>query len=214
MAHPDYASMSQAVVDGDPELAQTLAQQAVESQQDILRVIDEGFARGIARVGELWDEGEYFLPELIQGAEAMKAAMAVLRPALAGSGSLGTGPGGQVVIGTVQGDVHDIGKSLVATLLAANGFTVHDLGTGVAVQDFIDRAQAVGADIIGSSALLTTTMGAQRQLAEAVRAAAWTKVPHLLVGGAPTSPEWAHEIGATHSENALAAVAEAQRLLR
>ena len=142
--------------------------------------------------------------------------MAVLRPALAGGRYAGAGQGslGQVVIGTVQGDVHDIGKSLVATLLSANGFTVHDLGTEVAVQDFVDRARAVGADIIGASALLTTTMGAQRQLAEAIRAASWNQVPHLLVGGAPTSPQWAQEIGARHSENALAAVAEAQRLVR
>ena len=157
----------------------------------------------------MWEEGEYFLPELVQGAEAMKAAMAVMQPALsAGRGSLA--PKGVVVIGTVRGDLHDIGKSLVGTLLAANGFEVHDLGCDVPVERFVERARDTGAGIVAASTLLTTTMAVQRELAAAL-AGSGRKV---MVGGAPTTPAWAEEIGAYHAENGLQAVRVATELLR
>ena len=150
--------------------------------------VEQGFAAGIRRVGELWEEGEYFLPELVQGAEAMKAAMARAaagarrgarrRPALAR---------GRVVLGTVQGDLHDIGKGLVGVLLAAHGFEVHDLGHDVPVERFLAKAREVDADIVAASALLTTTMPEQRRLAEAIAAADLPRAPRVLVGGAPTS---------------------------
>lgn len=211
MAELDYGAMRQAVIDGDVDRARGLAEEAVGAAgADLLEVVEKGFAAGVRRVGELWEEGEYFLPELVQGAEAMKAAMAVLGPSFAGGAGLETK--GRVVIGTVEGDLHDIGKSLVATLLSANGFEVHDLGTDVSVSTFVDRARDVDAAIIGASALLTTTMAVQRRLVEA--AAALPSRPHVMVGGAPTSPAWAEEIGAHHAENALQAVAVAERLLR
>lgn len=209
MGPPDFAPLAQAVIDGDSEEAGRLAHEWIVSGRDPLQAVEHGFAEGIRRVGELWEEGEYFLPELVQGAEAMKAALQVLRPAL---GAKRTAPLGKgcVVIGTVQGDLHDIGKSLVATMLSAHGFEVHDLGSDVSVARFVEEARLRGADIVAASALLTTTMVAQRDLAEAIRAAGLSKPARILVGGAPTTPRWAAEIGALHAENALRAVAAAE----
>jgi corrinoid protein of di/trimethylamine methyltransferase len=207
---PSFEAMRQAVVDGDVDGAQALAEQALAAGLEPLAVIERGFSEGIREVGELWEEGEYFLPELIQGAEAMKAAMAVLRPAL----EAGRGPDasvGAVVIGTVQGDLHDIGKSLVATLLAAHGFEVHDLGADVPVEAFVAKARQTGARIVAASALLTTTMPVQQRLVQALAAAGLGA--RVMVGGAPTSPAWAAEIGAEHAENAQRAVELARRLV-
>lgn len=205
-----YEAYKQAVVTGDVEHARELAEAAVASGADLLRVVELGFAAGIERVGELWEEGEYFLPELVQGAEAMKAAMAVLQPELqAGQG--GRSNKGRVVIGTVAGDLHDIGKALVATLLSAHGFEVHDLGSDVSVATFVTAARDVGAHIVAASALLTTTMLVQRELVGAVAAAGLPA--RVLVGGAPTTAAWAREIGAAHADNALSAVTVAQSLV-
>jgi trimethylamine corrinoid protein len=141
----------------------------------------------------------------------MKAAMSVIQPALATAG--GAEPRARVVIGTVEGDLHDIGKSLVGTLLAANGFEVHDLGSNVRISSYVEKAREVGARIVAASALLTTTMVVQKDLVAAVRAADLPFRPRVLVGGAPTSPAWAREIGAAHAENAMSAVAAAERLI-
>lgn len=207
---PDPAAMSEAVVQGDAALAERLARAAVDSGADLVGAVEQGFASGLRRVGELWEAGDYFLPELVQGAEAMKAAMAVLLPALR-EGSTGAGRG-RVVIGTVAGDLHDIGKGLVAVLLSAHGFEVHDLGTDVPVEAFVARARELDARIVAASALLTTTMQAQRELVRAVAAAGFARPPLVLVGGAPTSASWAREIGAAWAENALGAARVALEL--
>lgn len=210
MIGTDHERMRRCVIDGDVEGARALATEVVRRDGDLAAAVELGFAAGIRRVGELWEEGEYFLPELVQGAEAMKAALAVLRPALS-SGQAGAAPRARVVLGTVRGDLHDIGKSLVGTLLTANGFEVHDLGSDVPVEAFVERARTTGARIVAASALLTTTMAAQREL---VRAVARAGLPAaVLVGGAPTSEAWAAEIGAHHAENAWRAVAAAEALL-
>jgi trimethylamine corrinoid protein len=209
----DHQAMFQAVVDGDAARARTLAAELVASHGDLLAAVEQGFAAGIRRVGELWEEGEYFLPELVQGAEAMKAAMDLLRPALAASRGDAPARAG-VVIGTVRGDLHDIGKGLVATLLAAHGFEVHDLGSDVPIEAFVARARDTGSRIVAASALLTTTMTAQRDLVRAVEAAGLPSRPRVLVGGAPTSGAWAAEIGASHAENALGAVKVAEAMVR
>lgn len=151
----DHESMKQAVVEGDVARARELAGAVVAAGGDALAAIERGFAPGIQHVGALWEEGEYFLPELVQGAEAMKAAMAALEPALRGRGAAVAR--GRVVIGTVQGDLHDIGKALVGTLLSAHGFEVHDLGSDVPVARFVAAARELGAGIVAASALLTTT---------------------------------------------------------
>lgn len=209
MPHGEFAALSQAVIDGNGEEARRLAEAWVESGGDPLQAVEEGFARGIRRVGELWEEGEYFLPELIQGAEAMKAALETLRPHLRAARAEQASRG-SVVIGTVQGDLHDIGKSLVGTMLTAYGFTVHDLGSDVPIAAFLEEARRRRAGIIAASALLTTTMVAQRDLVRAVDAAGFDWSPSVLIGGAATTPEWAAEIGALHAENALRAVAVAE----
>jgi trimethylamine corrinoid protein len=203
--------MKQAVVLGDAVRARQLAEGVVDGDGDLVAAIEQGFAAGIRRVGDLWEEGEYFLPELVQGAEAMKAAMAVLQPALRKRHG-GQASKGRVVIGTVQGDLHDIGKTLVGTLLSAGGFEVEDLGSDVPVDRFLARAKEIGADIIAASALLTTTMPAQKAIAEAIPSLGLARRPRLLIGGAPTTAAWATEIGAAWAENALRAVAVAEAL--
>lgn len=213
MTHSDYMAMYRVVVDGDVEGARLLARSLVESTTDLLPAVEQGFAAGIRRVGELWEEGEYFLPELVQGAEAMKAAMDVIEPALRRAGQ-GRRSKGRIVIGTVEGDLHDIGKGLVVVLLAANGFEVHDLGSSVSVDTFLAKAEEVDAGIIAASALLTTTMEVQARLAAAVAERCGGRRRRVLLGGAPTSPEWARKLGAHHAENALQAVAVAESLLR
>lgn len=207
---PDPVAMSEAVVQGDAVAAERLARAATDSGADLVGAVELGFAAGLRRVGELWEAGEYFLPELVQGAEAMKAAMAVLLPVLR-QGAAGTGRG-RVVIGTVAGDLHDIGKGLVAVLLSAHGFEVHDLGTDVPVEAFVSRARELDARLVAASALLTTTMQAQRELVRAVAAAGFERPPLVLVGGAPTSAAWGREIGAAWAENALGAARVALEL--
>ncbi len=211
MSKPTPEAMHQAVVDGDIEKARELAQAAVDSGADLLDAVESGFAAGIRKVGELWDEGEYFLPELIQGAEAMKAAMGVINPALAATKGA-VEPKGRVVIGTVKGDLHDIGKTLVGTLLEANGFEVHDLGADVSVEDFMAKADEVNANIVAASALLTTTMSVQKALVEAVKAGPGDKII-VMIGGSPTTAGWAEDIGAAFAENAQRAVAVAGELV-
>jgi len=205
-----YAEMEDAVVSGDAARARSLAERVVEGDDDLAAAID-AFAAGIQKVGELWEEGEYFLPELVQGAEAMKAAMAVLQPALRRSGTESTR--GRIVIGTVQGDLHDIGKTLVGTLLSAGGFEVVDLGSDVPAAAFVEKAREVRADVVAASALLTTTMPVQREIAAALASSGLVPPPRLLVGGAPTTAVWAAGIGAAWAENAFQAVAVATALV-
>jgi len=203
-------AMRQSVLDGDDVAAARLAGEALEAGMKPLVAIEEGFVPGIRRTGELWEEGEYFLPELVTAAQAMKGAMAVLQPSL--DGMSGGKSLGRVVIGTVHGDIHDIGKTLVGTLLAANGFEVADEGADVSVETFVARAREMDADLVCASALLTTTMTVQRDLVAALRAAGLRA--RVMVGGAPVGPVWAEEIGAHgFADNAVAAVAVARSLV-
>ncbi len=208
-----YARMSAAIVAGDRDEARRLAEDALRSGFDLIEVVEQGYLPGIQKVGELWEQGEYFLPELISSAEAMKAAMAVLEPALNRQGS-GAVMGGKVVIGTVEGDIHDIGKNLVASMLQAGGFEVFDLGADVKMERFIDKAEEVGAALICLSALLTTTMMNQRRLIGLLRDKGLRDKYKVLVGGAPATRKWAEEIGADgYAENAVAAVKLAKALV-
>ena len=207
-----YARMAEAVVAGDAEAAAGLARQALDERLDLPAVIEQGYIPGLRRVGDLWEAGEYFLPELISSAAAMKAALAVFRPALEASGAAGLSRG-RIVIGTIEGDIHDIGKNLVASMLSANGFDVVDLGSDVKADRFIDAAVETRADLICLSALLTTTMLGQRRVVERLRERGLRDRFKVLVGGAPVSRAWAAEIGADgYGENALAAVTQAAAL--
>jgi corrinoid protein of di/trimethylamine methyltransferase len=204
---------SEAVSSYNTTLAGELAQEALVRDLDLPRVIEEGFGAGLAKAGKLWEEGEYFLPELMMASEAMKTAMTQLAPALE-KRRLKAKHLGKVVIGTVEGDIHDIGKSLVAAILATGGFEVVDLGTDVPVADFVDTALREEADLLCMSALLTTTMPAQRRTIEALRKVKSNTFPRTLVGGAPTNEAWAAEIGADgYAPDAMSALALAKRLV-
>jgi len=200
----------QAIIDGDAERSEELARLTLEKELDVLEVIEKGFVEGIREVGRLWEEGELFLPELVIGADAMKKAMNVLQPSLEGVEG-GKESLGHVVIGTIEGDIHDIGKTLVATMLSANGFEVTDLGADVPVERFVETAAEKGADWIAISALLTTTMPGQRKVIEQLEARSLRGGVKVMVGGAPCSAEWASEIGADgYAGDAVAAVALAK----
>lgn len=208
-----FERMAQSVIDGDEEAARALAQDSLDMGIDPLLAINVGYTAGMDVVGERFSAGECFLPDLILGGEAMKAGLAVLEPALAASGQkrevLGT-----VVLGTVKGDIHEIGKSLVGAMLSAHGFEVHDLGTDVDSNEFIAKAQQHQADIVGLSALLTTTMLRQREVVELLVEAGLRDRVKVMVGGSPVSQEWADDIGADgFAEDAATAVAVAKRLV-
>lgn len=206
-------AMAQSILDGDEEEAEALARQAVEQGIDPLEAIDQGFLIGVNEVGDQYSCGDMFLPDLVLAGEAMKAAVAVLEPIMEQQGTsremLGT-----VVLGTVQGDIHDIGKTLVGTMLAAAGFKVHDLGVDVPAETFIAKTRDEKANIVGLSALLTTTMVNQKAVIDALEEAGLRDQVKVMVGGAPVTGGWADEIGADgHSEDAIGAVAVAKRLL-
>lgn len=205
--------MAKAVVEGQKEEVENLVKEAVKRRMDLLEVIEKGFVPGIQKVGELWEKGEYFLPELITSAACMKAAMAVLQPELK-KARIDAPSKGKVIIGTVEGDIHDIGKNLVASMLQAHGFDVYDLGADVKLEKFIEKAQETKADFVCLSALLTTTMLGQRKFIEMLRANDLAGKFKVLVGGAPVNQKWAADIGADgYAENALAAVKLASRLM-
>jgi corrinoid protein of di/trimethylamine methyltransferase len=211
MTEEIFQKMAQAVVDGEPEDAQALAQQALEMGLDPLVCIDQGLTKGIQRVGELFSSGEFFLPELIIGADTMKAALEVLEPAMLADQKREVVA--KVVLGTVKGDLHEIGKTLVGTMLTANGFQVIDIGVDKPVEDFIAAIKESGATIVGASALLTTTMLEQRKLIESLQQAGLRQQVKVMVGGAPVTASFANEIGADgFAEDAISAVNLAFRL--
>jgi corrinoid protein of di/trimethylamine methyltransferase len=213
MSQELYSLMAQSIIDGEDEEAAALALRAIAEGIDPLAALNQGFIAGVDRVGQAFSTGDVFLPELVMAGEAMKAAVAVLEPELARRGTSRRSEG-KVVIGTVSGDIHDIGKTLVATLLSANGFEVYDLGVNVPLEKFVNTAQAVEADIIGVSALLTTTMVRQRDLARMMDNLGLRPRIKLMIGGAPVTRSWADEIGADgFSEDAVGAVSIARRLV-
>ncbi len=208
-----YAGLRQAVIDGDPAAAAALAQQALDEGVPPLAAIDEGLVPGLSYVGEQFGLGELFLPDMMLAARAMQKAMAILEPELQAQ-SAERKVVGRVVIGTVKGDIHEIGKNLVGMMLSTSGFEVHDLGVDVPPERFVEAAQEHNADIVGVSALLTTTMAGQRTVVEAMAAAGLGDRVKIIVGGAPASASWASEIGADgYSEDAIGAVALARRLV-
>jgi corrinoid protein of di/trimethylamine methyltransferase len=211
MSEESYARLAQAVIDGEPEDAEEQARLALEQGLDPLACINEGLSAGIDRVGELFATGEYFLPDLIMGGDAMKAALAILEPALTGNQERELL--GRVVLGTVEGDLHEIGKTLVGTMLTANGFQVTDIGVDKSAVEFIDAIKESRATLVGASALLTTTMLQQQKLIEAIEEAGLRDQVKVMVGGAPITDSWAEKIGADgFAEDAISAVALARRL--
>ena len=212
MSQEIFDKLAEAVIDGEPEDAEDLARQALDQGLDPLDCINKGLSPGIDRVGELFATGEYYLPDLIIGGDAMKAALNVLEPAL--SGDQEREVLGQVVLGTVEGDLHEIGKTLVGTMLTANGFLVTDIGVDKTAAEFVTAIKESGATLVGASALLTTTMLHQKEVIEALKEAGLRDQVKVMVGGAPITESWAEEIGADgYADDAISAVAVAKRLI-
>lgn len=208
-----FAAMRQSVIEGEAEQAEALAHQALQSGIEPLAAINQGFVPGMTTVGEQFGCGQAFVPDLMMAAEAMKKGMAVLEPALRASG-VERQVLGRAVLGTVKGDIHEIGKSLVALMLSTGGFEVHDLGVDVPFEKFAAKAREVNADLVGVSALLTTTMPGQAKVIQALEAAGLRPKVKVMVGGAPVSRGWAEQIGADgYSEDALGALAVAKSLM-
>ena len=211
MSEEIFKKLAQAVRDGEEDDAVALAKQSLDDGIDPLLSITEGLTKGIREVGELFSEGEYYLPELILGANTMKAALEILEPAL---------EGGQerevvatVVMGTVEGDLHGIGKTLVGTMLSANGFKVVDVGVDKSASVFIDAIKENDAIILGASALLTTTMLQQEKIIEAIKSEGLEGKVKVMIGGAPVTQSYADQIGADgFAEDAISAVDLAFRL--
>jgi corrinoid protein of di/trimethylamine methyltransferase len=206
--------MAEAVIDGEKERAVALAQEALRLEIPPLEAINKGYIVGIQKVGELFEKGDFFLPELVMGAAAMQAALAVLEPELKRRHQKRERLG-SAVAGTVEGDIHEIGKRLVCTMLVANGFDVLDLGPDVATETYIEKVRELKPDLLLLSALMTTTMPEQKLVIEALRGAGLRDRVKVMVGGAAVSPSWAEEIGADgYAENAIEAVEVAKRLVK
>ena len=213
MSEEIYEQMAQAVIDGEMGLAAELAQKGLDQGLAASDILDKGFVKGIEEVGDRFGKGEFFLPELVQGAECMKAAVGVLGPALEaskeGRPSLGT-----AVAGTVAGDLHEIGKTIVCSMLAASGFDVKDVGYDISPEAFVKEVSESKPQLLLLSALLTTTMLAQRSTIEALEEAGLRGDVKVMVGGAPVTQAWADEIGADgYAEDAIEAVAVAKKLV-
>jgi len=212
MHEEQFNAMRQSIVDGAPESARETATKALALGIAPLEAINRGFVPGLNSIGEQFNRGEVFLPDLVMAGEAMKAAVAVLEPEMQKQGTQREVLG-KVVLGTVKGDIHEIGKSLVSTLLTASGFQVFDLGVNVPIELFVEKARELQADLVGVSALLTTTMQGQKSVVEALDRHGLRPRVKIIVGGAPVTQDWARKIGADgYGHDAMAAVALAKSL--
>ncbi|MFN2119620.1 MAG: corrinoid protein [Anaerolineales bacterium] len=208
-----FQKMAQSIIDGDADVAVQLAKESIAADIDPLKAISDGFVQGVNTVGDAFGRGDAFLPELVMAGEAMKAAVSTLDPELKKRGSQRQILG-KVVIATVEGDIHEIGKTLVATMLGASGFEVHDLGVDTPGDKLIGKALEVNADILAMSALLTTTMVKQREVIEELEKEDLRRRLKVMVGGAPVTRDWVQTIGADgYSEDAIGAVSLAKKLL-
>src|SRR5271165_871532 len=213
MPNDAFSCMRQSIIDGAPDTACDLAKRALVTGIGPLAAINEGYVPGMHAVGEEFAKGQMFLPDMMASAEAMRAAMAVLDTELRKQG-INRPMAGVVVLGTTRGDIHEIGKQLVGTLLSANGFQVHDLGPDVPGETFAAKALELKADIVGVSALLTTTMRNQKTVIESLEKAGLRPQVKVMVGGAPVTRRWAEEIGADgYAKDAMSAVVLARSLM-
>ena len=207
-------AMAQSIIDGEAEVAADLAKQAIDVRMNPLDAITKGYMLGVNDVGDSFACGNVFLPELVMAGEAMKAAIAVLEPELKKSGT-SRDILGKVVLATVEGDIHEIGKSLVGTMLTAAGFEVYDLGVNVPADKIMAKVEEVDADIVGLSALLTTTMVRQKEVIEAMDKRGMRNKTRVMVGGAPVTSDWVQKIEADgYSEDAIGAVNTAKNLMK
>jgi trimethylamine corrinoid protein len=204
--------MVDSIVNLDEEKAIDLANKAIKEKMNLVDVIEKGYAAGVRRVGELWEEGEYFLPELMRGAQIIQNCLNLIIPHLKkGSEEVSKG---KVVIATIEGDIHSIGKTIVGTMLRAYGYEVYDLGADVPAEKIVDIAIEKKADIIGVSALLTTTMFGQKKIIEILKERNMIDRFKVILGGAPVTKSWVKECNADgFAENAIDAVKLVRSLL-
>jgi corrinoid protein of di/trimethylamine methyltransferase len=203
----------EATVEGDEERCVALAQQALDQGLNPVEAIEEGYSKGMVIVGDLFSRMEYYLPDLMLSARAVNSAMNVLRPHLLQQGDERSQ--GTVVLCTIQGDLHDVGKNIVKIMLQASGFEVHDMGVDVPVRRLIEKAEEVNADIVAASAILTTTMAYMPDIVTLSMDMGLRDKYQIMLGGGPVTPDWATEVGADgYGETATEAVEVAKRLMQ
>jgi trimethylamine corrinoid protein len=212
MSEEIFERAKEAIIKGDADTAAQLARQGLDKGITGIDLINKGFIPGINDVGDKFGEGKLFLPELILSANAMQGVIDIVNASM----EIGEKQyQGRVILGTVEGDLHDIGKTIVVSLLKANGFEVKDLGRDVPVDRFIEEAEAFGANVIGTSALLTTTMTVQKVLEEQLKELGLKRKYKTIVGGAPVTQRWADRIGAdAYAADASDSIRKIKKLLR
>jgi corrinoid protein of di/trimethylamine methyltransferase len=212
--HELFGKLTQALVDLNEDDVLALSKQGIEDNVDPQQLIEQGLLPGMQKVGDEFENEEKFLPEMMQAANIFQSAMDIIQPKIEEMGG-GSQKIGTVIIGTVKGDMHYIGKNIFKVLLETSGFTVHDLGVDVDPFSFIDKADQTNADIIAMSALLTTTLVGQKDMIEALNEQGKRDKYKIMVGGGAVTPEWVKEIKAdAYSETAFGAVKEAKKLVQ
>ncbi|MGD8663588.1 MAG: corrinoid protein [Desulfobacterales bacterium] len=189
-----FKKAAQSILDTDNDAAKEIAQKALDDGMDPLEMINDGFAAGIRKMGDLFDRGEVFLPGLLIASEAMTGAVEILEAALPQDKQ--QEKRAVIVIGTIEGDIHDIGKGIIVTMLRVHGYEVHDLGRDVPIEDFVKKVQELNADVVGSSAMMTTTQVGQKKLEAALKEAGLRDKVKTMVGGAVATDHWKKRIGA------------------
>lgn len=204
-------NITEAVVEGEPELVVELTETAISEGIEPIMILNESLTKGITIVGDYFGSGHYYLPDLLLGAKAMDAGVKKLEPLLVGTVREFYG---KVLIGTVQGDLHEIGKNIVGMMLKTSGFEVIDLGTDVPASKFVEKVKELKPDILGISALLTTTIGRQKEIIELLLEEGLRDQVKVIIGGAPINGAWADKIGADgYAEDALSSVVIAKKLV-
>jgi len=207
----DFKELSEAVIKGDIQTAVALTQKALDANNKAKEILDQGLIAAMDQVGEKFASGEMFVPQMLRSAKTMQECMKLIKPQFQ-EGDLTTK--GKVVIGTVQGDLHDIGKNLVAMMMEGAGFTITDMGVDISADKFVQKVQEVEPDILAMSALLSTTMPGMRETVEAIKSAGIKEKVKVMIGGAPVTANFASEIKAdAYAHDAGSAVIEAKKLL-
>jgi len=206
----DLKEIAENLIQGKADKVKELTQRSVDEGQDIQKILNEGLLAGMSVVGDKFKKNEFYVPEVLIAARAMKAGMEIIRPLLTKKGVKGAG---KIILGTVRGDLHDIGKNLVGMMLEGAGFEIIDLGVDVPPEKFVEAAREKGADIIGLSALLTTTMPGMKDVIEAIKSSDLKGKLKVMIGGAPVTQDYADEIGADgYAPDAASAVDKAKQL--
>ena len=191
-----FENLNQAVLEGDEDLVNEYVQQVIDEKVDPVKAIESGLIKGIEELGAKWKAGEAFLPDVMMAADALKLGLDLLEPVIAESGATGGAAKGKIILGQVAGDIHDIGKNIVGAMMTAAGYKVYDIGIDQPAENFLAKAEEVGAGVIAAGALLTTTMAAQKAIIDYLKGQNVRDKYKVMIGGGPTSQAFADEIGA------------------